>query len=256
MLETHIVRIGADNTGALLRDPASGRVAVVDAGEAGPVLAMAKAKGWTINEIWITHEHGDHIAGVAEVKATTGARVIGPRAAAEAGAPVDQIIAESDVVKLGEASFQVWETPGHSAGHVCFVSANAKLALVGDVLFPMGCGRVFLGAPGMPMLWRALSRLKALPDDVSVITGHDYTLSNARFAAAMDPANAAVIAALAEAETAKAQGRFWSVTTIGAEKATNPFLRADQPALAAAVGMVGRDAGEVFAALREAKNKF
>jgi hydroxyacylglutathione hydrolase len=179
--------------------------------------------------------------------------VIGPQAAVDAGAPIDQIIAEGDMVKLGSASFEVWETPGHSAGHICFVSREAKLALVGDVLFPMGCGRVFLGAAGMAMMWRALSRLKALPDDVSVITGHDYTLSNARFAAAMDPANSAVIAALAEAETAKAAGRFWSVTTIGAE---NPFLRAGEPALAAAVGMVGRDAGDTFTALREAKNKF
>ena len=105
-------------------------------------------------------------------------------------------------------------------------------------------------------MWTSLSRVMTLPDDIRLATGHDYTASNARFAIAMDPTNATLVARVAEAEAAKAEGRFWALTTVGEERATNPFFRAGEGALAAAVGRVGAPAGEVFAALREAKNKF
>jgi hydroxyacylglutathione hydrolase len=252
--EIHIFRSLSDNCGALIRDPATGRVATVDVGNAGDVAAAARARGWTITDILITHEHGDHIEGVAALKAETGARVSGPRAALDGGAPVDRVVGEGHEVAVGGLAFDVWETPGHSPGHLTYVSKAAKLALVGDVVFVMGCGRIIDGTP--EQLWEGVSRIAALPGDTTLITGHDYTLSNARFALAMDPANAALVSQAAEAERRKAAGEFWAVTTVAEERETNPFFRADMPALAAAVGKVGAPPVQVFAALRTAKNTF
>ena len=252
-LDIHVFRTLGDNAGALLRDPGTGACAAVDVPDAGEVLAAAKAKGWSINQVLVTHEHADHVQGIAALKQATGAKVFAAEAA-RAGTPVDVVISEGDRVSVGGYDFETWATPGHAEGHVSLVSQKAKLALVGDVVFVMGCGRVMPGA--MEAMWTSLSRIMALPDATTLITGHDYTLSNARFAAAMDPSNTAVAARLAEAEAAKQEGRFWAVTTIGEERATNPFFRAGEQALAATLGIVGKPAGEVFAALREAKNRF
>ncbi|MEI5665503.1 hydroxyacylglutathione hydrolase [Bosea sp. CCNWLW174] len=252
-LDIHVFRTLSDNAGALLRDPATGTCATVDVPDANEVLAAAKTRGWAISQVLVTHEHADHVQGIAALKQATGAKVFAPEAA-RAGAPVDVVLGEGDRVSVGGYDFETWATPGHADGHVSFIGESAKLALVGDVVFVMGCGRVMPGK--MEAMWTSLSRIMTLPDATTLITGHDYTLSNARFAAAMDPSNAAVAARLAEAEAAKAEGRFWAVTTIGEERATNPFFRAEEPALAATLGIVGKPAGEIFAALREAKNKF
>lgn len=252
-IEIHVFRSLSDNAGALIRDVESGACAAVDAPDAGEVIEAARARGWTITDIFVTHAHHDHTQGVAALKQATGARVVGP-ADAQASAPLDRVVAEGDSVPLGQHRFEIWHTPGHSDGHLSFVSRDGQVALVGDVVFVMGCGRVQPGQ--MAAMWTSLSRLMALPDDTRLITGHDYTLSNARFAAAMEPANTTLQARLAEAEAARAEGRFWALTTIAEEKATNPFFRAAEPALAAAVGMSGAEPGAVFAALREAKNRF
>lgn len=252
-LDIHVFRTLSDNAGALLRDPATGACASVDVPDAGEVLAAARAKGWTISQVLVTHEHADHVQGVAVLKQATGAKVFAP-ATARTGAPVDVVIGEGDQVSLGSYDFEIWATPGHAEGHVSLIGASAGLALVGDVVFVMGCGRVMPGR--MATMWTSLSRIMALPAATRLITGHDYTLSNARFAAAMDPANVAVAGRLAEAEAARAAGRFWAVTTVAEEHATNPFFRAGEDALAATLGIVGKPAGEVFAALREAKNRF
>jgi len=252
-LDVHVFRTLSDNAGALIFDPATKACAAIDVPDATQVLAEAKSKGWTITDIFVSHNHFDHTQGVAELKQATGAFVCGPADAAET-ALLDRVVAEGDQVELGEHVFEIWHTPGHADGHLTFASVEAKLAFVGDVVFVMGCGRVQPGQ--MEAMWTSLSRVMALPDDVRLVTGHDYTASNARFAMAMDPANAALAARVAEAEAAKAEGRFWALTTVGEEKATNPFFRAGEGALAAAVGRVGASAGEVFAALREAKNTF
>lgn len=252
-LELHVFRTLSDNAGALLHDPASGACAAVDVPDAGEVLAAAKARGWTIGQVLVTHEHADHVQGIAALKAAAGARVFGP-AAAQAVAPVDTVLGEGDVVTVGPAAFDVWATPGHARGHVSYVSLAERLALVGDVVFVMGCGRVMPGE--MEAMWHSLSRIMALPEATRLVTGHDYTLSNARFSAAMEPDNAATRRRLAQAEAAKAEGRFWALTTIGEEKATNPFFRAGEGAGATVLGLAGKPAGEAFAALREAKNRF
>jgi hydroxyacylglutathione hydrolase len=157
-------------------------------------------------------------------------------------------------VHVGGLQAHVWETPGHCVDHVSYWFAADRALFAGDTLFTLGCGRMFEGT--YAEFWASLQRLAALPDEARVYCGHDYTLSNARFALAADPDNEALKARAAEAEKAKAEGRFLVPTTIGQEKATNPFLRAGEPALAKSVHKEGAAPVEVFQALREWKNRF
>jgi hydroxyacylglutathione hydrolase len=252
-LDLATFRLLSDNTGALLHDPATGACAAVDVPDATGVLAEARRRGWAVDHIFLTHEHPDHVQGVAALKAATGAQVIGPAEAA-ALCQVDRIVGEGDEVALGAARFAIWATPGHARGHLSWVAEAERLALVGDVLFVMGCGR--LSGETAAEMFRSLARLAALPDDARLVTGHDYTHANARFARHVDPDNAALAARAAEAEAAAREGRFWSVTTLAEEKATNPYLRAHLPALARAAGREQGPPEAVFAALRQLKNGF
>lgn len=244
----------SDNFGVLVHDPATGKAAAIDVPDASATLAALKHTGWQLDTILVTHSHHDHIGGIADVVAATGARVIAP-AKARAAVPGAQLyVGEGDKVSVGALSADVWETPGHCADHVVYHFAGPRVAFAGDVLFALGCGRVFDNA--YDDLWRALTRLAALPDDTRVYFGHEYTLSNGRFALSIDPDNAALRAAVAEAEAARARGEATSPTTIGREKATNPFLRATDPGFAARLGMAGAAPAAVFREVRERKNRF
>jgi hydroxyacylglutathione hydrolase len=167
---------------------------------------------------------------------------------------VDAFVREGDTVLVGDLQAHVWETPGHCADHVSYWFAADRALFAGDTLFTLGCGRVLDST--FAALWTSLQRLAALPGEAAVYSGHDYVLSNARFALAVEPDNKALQERAAEAERAKAEGRFLVPSTIAAEKAANPFLRAGEPAVARAVQKEGRDPGEVFQALREWKNRF
>lgn len=251
--EIHLFRCLQDNVGALIRDPATGACASVDAPDAEAVDEALLRTGWRLTDILVTHGHQDHVQGVAALKERRGARVVAPAACETLPGIVDLAVREGDRVSVGALSAQVWETPGHCADHVVFHFSADELLVAGDVLFVMGCGRVFGG--DYAGLFRALERIRALPDDTRAIVGHDYTLSNARFALKADPDNATLRARAARAETEAAAGNLWGMTNIGEEKATNPFLRAHEPALAASVGMAGADPSDVFRALREWKNR-
>ena len=149
---------------------------------------------------------------------------------------------------------RVIATPGHTLDHVSYYLPAEKLVFVGDTLFALGCGRVIEGT--REMMWESIKRLRALPDDTALYCGHEYTLANARFAVTVDPDNAALRERLAEAERLRAAGEPTLPTTIAREKATNPFLRADEPAVAAAVGMARGDPARVFAEIRTRKDRF
>jgi hydroxyacylglutathione hydrolase len=245
----------SDNIGVLLRDPVTGACAAIDVPEAGPVLAALDDTGWTLTDILVTHRHADHIDGIAEVKRRTGARVTAPAKAGATIPDVDVAVSEGDGIRVGALSAKVWETPGHCADHVTYWFEEPRLIFAGDTLFTLGCGRVMEAEP--EVLWRSLIRFDALPDETQVYSGHDYVLSNARFARAAEPANARLAARMAEAERARTEGRFLVPTTLGDERATNPFLRASEPALARAVDLPpGTEPERVFTALRAWKNKF
>ncbi len=240
----------SDNYGFLIRDDASGKTACIDTPDANAILAELKTAGWGLDFILNTHWHPDHAGGNAEIKAATGCTIVGPAEVTRI-APLDRTVAGGDEVMLGDTRFGVIETGGHTLGHIAYFDDADRIAFVGDTLFALGCGRLFEGQPDQ--MWASLSRLAALPDETKVYCAHEYTASNARFALSVDDAPA--LKQRAEAVfAARERGEPTVPTTIGLEKATNPFLRA--PLLAARVGKAGAPDYEVFGAVRAAKDGF
>jgi hydroxyacylglutathione hydrolase len=252
--ETHLFLCLKDNYGVLVHDPANGATAAIDAPEAAPVEAALKATGWKLSDILVTHHHADHTGGIAELKDRHKCRVVAPKAEAGKIPLVDETVCEGDEVSVGTLAANVIETPGHTAGHITYWFHGDRLAFAGDTLFSIGCGRVIEGTP--EMMWASLKKLRDLPGDTKVYCGHEYTLANIKFAQTIEPGNAALQARAAQAAKQIA-GKQWTIpTTIDEEKAANPFLRADVPTVAAAVGLAGKPAAEVFAEIRARKNKF
>ena len=252
--ETKLFRCLKDNYGVLIHDTATGATAAIDAPEAAPVEAALKAAGWTLTDILVTHHHADHTDGIAELKKKYSCRVVAPKAEAAKIPMVDETVREGDTVKVGNLMANVIETPGHTSGHITYWFHGDKIAFAGDTLFSIGCGRVIEGTP--EMMWASLKKLRDLPGDTKVYCGHEYTLANIKFARTIEPDNKALTARAAEAEQQIADGQWTIPTTIDEEKAANVFLRADVPAVAAAVGLAGKPAAEVFAEVRARKNKF
>jgi hydroxyacylglutathione hydrolase len=250
--QTYLFPCLSDNFGVLLHDPATGATASIDAPEAAPVEAALKARGWTLTDILVTHHHGDHTAGVAPLKQKYNCRVVGPNS--EKFRAVDETLGEGQTVKVGSLVARVLETPGHTLDHISYVLDADRIAFVGDTLFSIGCGRVIEGTPAQ--MWQSLLKLRALPDDTQFFCGHEYTQANIRFALTIEPQNKALLARAKEVDALRAAGKPTIPATIGAEKEANCFLRADVPSVAASVGMSGRPAPEVFAEIRERKNKF
>jgi hydroxyacylglutathione hydrolase len=252
--KTQLFRCLQDNFGVLIHDPATGATAAIDAPEAAPLEAALQATGWRLSDILVTHHHADHTGGIAELKKRHGCRVTAPRQEAARIPAVDVTVGEGDTAEVGALSARVIETPGHTAGHIAYWFDTEKLAFVGDTLFSIGCGRVIEGTPAM--MWTSLVKLRALPDDTRIYCGHEYTEANIRFALTIEPDNKALRARAEEAKRQVDAGQPTIPTTIGEEKQANVFLRADVPAVAAAVGLSGRSAAEVFAEVRERKNRF
>ena len=242
-----------DNYGVLLHDPESGATAAIDAPEAAPVEAALKASGWRLTDILVTHHHADHTDGIAELKHRHRCRVVAPHGEAARIPLVDATVRENDEVRVGSLRGRVLETPGHTAGHISYFFPADKLAFVGDTLFSIGCGRVIEGTP--EMMWQSLLKLRGLPDDARIYCGHEYTQANIRFAKTIEPANATLNAREREVDKLLADGQPTIPSTIGAEKAANPFLRADVPEVAKSVGLAGTPAWKVFAEIRERKNR-
>jgi len=244
-----------DNYAFLVHDTDTGSTALVDAPEAPPIEAELDARDWRLDEILLTHHHPDHIEGVAALRELyPGVRVTGAAADAHRLPPLDMEVAEGDAVTIGAEAGEVIDVPGHTIGHVAFYFPASEVVFTGDSLMVLGCGRLFEGTPAQ--MWDSLSKLAALPDDTLVCSGHEYTAANAAFALSVDPDNAALVARKAQIDTARARGEFTVPSTLGAERATNPFLRARDPALKAALGLPDAPDAEVFAHLRALKDTF
>jgi len=253
-LDVELVPVLSDNYVYLAHEPESGETAVVDPAVAGPVLDAAERRGWRITHILNTHHHGDHTGGNLEVQKGTGAPIVGPKYD-EARIPGIQIaLEEGDTYKVGNAEAQVFFTPGHTRGHICFWFPDAGVLFSGDTLFALGCGRLFEGTA--EQMWASLQKLRKLPDATRIYCGHEYTQTNARCALTVDPDNARLREYARRIDTLRAEGKPTIPAEMGLEKAANPFLRADDPALAAAMGMAGADPVDVFAAVREKRNTF
>ncbi len=212
----------ADNYLWLVHDEESGETAVVDPGDPAPVLAEAERRGWRISKILNTHWHPDHTGGNLAIKEATGATIIGPKGENGRVPGLEVALKEGDEVRIGEHRARVWEVPGHTLGHIAYVFDDDRLAFVGDTLFAMGCGRLFEGSAGQ--MKASLGRFASLPDDYRLYCAHEYTLSNARFAAHAFPDNKEIADRLRHVEQEREAGRPTVPTTVGEERATNPFL--------------------------------
>lgn len=241
-----------DNYAYLIRDPETGQCACVDVPDAIPVIEALQERGWKLGMILLTHHHSDHVQGVAALVEATGAMVLGARADSARLPRLDRALAEGDRVTLGGEEGVVLDVSGHTLGHVAFHFPGSKLAFTADSLMAGGCGRLFEGAPSV--MWASLQKLAALPDDTLICSGHEYTASNLRFAATVDPSNVALAARITATETARAMAEPTVPSLLALEKATNPFLRA--PLLKASLGMPMSTDAEAFAEIRARKDKF
>jgi hydroxyacylglutathione hydrolase len=243
-----------DNYGYLVHDEATGRTAAIDATETAAIKAALTRRGWTLSDIFITHHHIDHVEAIADLKGEFGARVVGPRDEADKIEGLDELVGDGDEITLGDSTFAVMATPGHTLGHIVFYNAEGGHLFSADALFSLGVGRMFEGTPG-PM-WEGVKRLRELPDETLVYCGHEYTESNARFALSIDPDNAALQQRAAEVKALRAAGKPTIPFNLGEDKLANPFLRADAPELARHYGIEGAAPGEVFGAIRKGKDTF
>ncbi len=223
-LEIIRIPVLSDNYVWLVHEPESGETMAVDPAVAEPVLAEAKARGWTITQIWNTHWHPDHTGGNVAIKEATGCTITGPAAEAERIPTLDVHVKEGDSVTLGAVTAQVLDVPAHTAGHIAFHFATEQAAFVGDTLFAMGCGRLFEGTA--EQMYSNMRKLEALGDATHVYCAHEYTQSNGRFALTVEPGNAALVERMDQVNAMRERGEPTVPTTIALERATNPFMRA------------------------------
>ncbi|MBV9331792.1 MAG: hydroxyacylglutathione hydrolase [Alphaproteobacteria bacterium] len=241
-----------DNYAYLVCDKDADLCAVVDPSEPGPVIDRLKSKGWRLTHILNTHHHFDHTGGNAELKKTFSAEVVGPQKDRDRIPAIDTGVEESGNWRFGSRHVRVLEIPAHTRAHIAFVFDDA--AFTGDTLFAMGCGRLFEGTP--EMMCKSLAKLAMLPDSTRVYCGHEYTLSNGRFALTVEPENQELVQRQREVEAAREISKPTIPSTIGLEKKTNPFLRAGSPEIRAVLGLETATDTEVFAELRKRKDVF
>jgi hydroxyacylglutathione hydrolase len=238
-LQVTAVPVLSDNYVWLISNPDTGETAAVDPSVMEPVLDAVAAGGLRLTQILNTHWHPDHTGGNQGIKAATGAPITAP-AEAQKVSSVDRIVSEGDRVTVSGAEAIVWEIPAHTAGHIAYYFEDEGMIFVGDTMFAMGCGRLFEGTA--EQMYSNMHRIAALPDDVRIYCGHEYTLANARFALHAEPENADVAGRLEQVSAMRERGEITLPTTVAEERATNPFVRASDV--------------EEFARLRSEKDSF
>lgn len=244
----------ADNYAYIVHDRVSGRTAVIDVPEPGPILGALDAHQWRLTDILITHHHDDHIQGVDTLRARTHARVWGAAADTLRLPRLDETLAEGSHFRIGSEEVHVIETPGHTIGHIAYLMPTSGYAFTADSLMAGGCGRLFEGSA--KQMHATMQKFAGLPPDTLICSGHEYTASNLRFAATLEPDNPELILRISKVAELRAQGRPTLPVKLEVELATNPYLRVHLPALKAAVGLNGADDVAVFAEIRARKDKF
>ncbi|GER05765.1 hydroxyacylglutathione hydrolase [Iodidimonas muriae] len=238
----------------LVREPESGQVAVVDPGWTQPVKTALDGLGWKPEVILLTHHHADHIGAAEALKALYGARIVAPDADRHRIKGADEWVREGDSVHLGAARGDVIAVPGHTSGHVAYYFADQKALFCGDTLFSLGCGRLFEGTP--EQMLHSLRKLAALPEETLICCAHEYTEANGRFALTIEPENQALLTRMKEVAALRGEGQPTVPSTMGIERATNPFLRPHSPEIRKQLGMEAASDVDVFAQIRKRKDAF
>ena len=242
----------SDNYGYLMRDRESGLVAAVDAPEASQIGAALDHLGWNLTHIFLTHHHGDHVEGVETLRKRESALVVGAKADSARLPQLDVQLSTGEPWEFAGHKVDIYDTPGHTVGHIVYHLPEQNVLFSGDTLFAMGCGRLFEGTA--LQMWESLARIKAMPDETVVFFGHEYTAANGDFSLDIEPENPELLARIGSVTETLASGGYTSPSILGEEKKTNPFLRADTAAVARSVGLIGADPAIVFAEIRRRKD--
>ncbi len=254
MLKIYIISSLSDNYVYLLRNDEKKITSVIDPGEADPVIEFLNKKKWHLNEIINTHHHNDHIGGNDKLLEVYKSKLIAPSYNKNHISNVDIYVSENENLDIAGVFTEVIHTPGHTLGHVCFYMPEEKSLFSGDTLFYLGCGRVFEGT--MDQMWTSLLKLRCLPDDTAVYCGHEYTLSNMKFAQYFDTNNALLNKVSLEIKNKREKGLPTVPFNLGVEKKINPFLRADDDNFLKSVSLGGNNATETFCKIRLKKDSF
>ena len=254
MLEIFIINALADNYIYLLRNEHKNITSVIDPGEAEPVINFLNNKRWHLDEVVNTHHHHDHIGGNRKLIDIYKSKLIAPSYENNRISNIDIVVSDNETINITGISTKVFHTPGHTLGHVCFYMPEEKCLFSGDTLFYLGCGRVFEGT--MNQMWTSLLKLKSLPEDTSVYCGHEYTLSNMKFANYIDTNNELLNKISLEIKNKREKGLPTVPFNLGIEKRINPFLRADDDNFIKSAGLSSINATESFEEIRLKKDNF
>ena len=252
--QTHQFPYGDDNYGLLMHCTESGLTACIDAGDAGATEAALAETGWHLTHIFITHHHGDHTAGLDNLKERHNVSILGPTTDSAVSALYDIRLSDGDEFEFAGRKVVVIATPGHTLDMLNFYIPEEDIVCTGDTLFVMGCGRTFEG--DSDMMWASLEKLLALPDQTVIYCSHEYTLANANFARSVDPDNTSLAARQGAVIELRDNDLPTVPTRLDLEKATNPFLRVDNAKIRAHLGMEQASNAEVFAEIRRRKDNF
>ena len=244
----------SDNYVYLLHDSASGATACIDVPEAGPVQKVLADRGWQLTEIWLTHHHHDHIGGVDELLSYHNTKVTGAAADRHRLLPLNREVADGDAFEFGGEIVDILDVSGHTEGHIALVLRGSGYAFTADSLMALGCGRLFEGTA--PQMWESLQKLAALAPETLICSGHEYTQANGRFAITVDPDNSDLKARIDRIDSLREKNKPTVPSTLAEELATNPFLRAADPAIQAKLDMIGEVPVDVFAEIRARKDRF
>lgn len=244
----------SDNYTYLLHDSDSGDTACIDVPEAAPILSELSKRGWTLTDIWLTHHHHDHIGGVDDLLKTYDAKVTGAKADRHRLPNLNREVEEGDSFGFGGETIDILDVSGHTVGHIAFVAADSGYAFTADSLMALGCGRLFEGTASQ--MWDSLQKLASLDPDTIICSGHEYTQANARFAITVDPDNPDLKARMDRINSLRDSNEPTVPSKLSEEVATNPFLRAADPAIKAHLNMIGEKPVDVFAEIRARKDRF
>ena len=253
-LDIKQIPVLSDNYVYLAHCPETGQTAVIDPAVTEPIFAALEETGWTLTHILNTHHHADHTGGNLEIKDRTNCTIVGPRADRDRIPGIDVEVGDGDSYSLGNSVATVFDVPGHTRGHIAYWFEGSDALFCGDTLFVMGCGRLFEGTPGQMV--HSLSKFDAMPDETRVFCAHEYTQSNGRFALTVEPQNQALQDLMRDVDAKRAKDIPTVPSTLGQERATNPFLRPSSADLQETLGMLGADIVDVFAETRRRKDQF